>query len=126
MTPLNPIMLIGFAALAVPIIIHLLNRSRYRVLKFGAMMFLRQAQHERAQTIKLQQILLLLLRCLLLALLVWAMCRPFTPGEKAPETTSRQPTPSCSTVRFRCSKARTKTVRLTAPKNTPCALSMSR
>ena len=37
---LNPWMLIGLAALAVPVIIHLLNRRRYDVVDWGAMQFL--------------------------------------------------------------------------------------
>jgi hypothetical protein len=71
---LNPWMLL--ALIAVPIIIHLLNRSRFKIERWGAMMFLRKAVQVRAQRIRLEQILLMALRCLFLAALALALARP--------------------------------------------------
>ena len=61
---LNPWMLLGTLLVGIPIVIHILNRSRYRVEPWGAMMFLQKAMQIRSQRIKVEQILLLVLRCL--------------------------------------------------------------
>jgi hypothetical protein len=76
MSLLSPIMLLGVLFGVIPLIIHLLNRSRYRVEPFGAMMFLEAATQDRAQTIKLQQVLLLSLRLLFFVLIAAALSRP--------------------------------------------------
>jgi len=76
MTLLKPILLLGAALAVVPLIIHFLNKTRYRVEPFGGMMFLRSAMRVRAQTLKLRQLLLLLLRCALFALLALSLARP--------------------------------------------------
>jgi len=72
-------MLAGLAAVAVPIIIHLLNRSRARILDWGAMRFLLASLAAQNRRILLEEIILLALRCLLVALVVLAMARPFLP-----------------------------------------------
>ena len=73
---LNPLLLIAISAIAIPVIIHLLNNNRYKVEPFGAMMFLRKAVKQRAQTIKIQQLILLCLRCLFFIFLAIAFSRP--------------------------------------------------
>ena len=47
MTFLNSILLFGAAAAAIPIIIHILNRRRARVVDWGAMMFLAESVASR-------------------------------------------------------------------------------
>jgi hypothetical protein len=69
---LNPWMLLGLAALAIPIIVHLLNRRRYDVVDWGAMQFLQVSKVTRRRLF-LEEILLMLLRMGLLALLVFAL-----------------------------------------------------
>ena len=54
-------MLLGLAALAIPIIIHLLNRRRYEVIDWGAMRFLQMSKVTRRRLF-LEEILLMLLR----------------------------------------------------------------
>ncbi|MCX7823992.1 MAG: BatA domain-containing protein [Verrucomicrobiae bacterium] len=79
MTPLsflNPLMLWGLAAIAAPIIIHLLNRQRFRVVRWGAMMFLRESLKKARRKLRIQHWLLLLVRVLILALLALALARP--------------------------------------------------
>jgi hypothetical protein len=83
MTFLKLSMLIGLAALAVPIIIHLLNRSRPRPIEWGAMQFLRSSMTARHRRVKVEDAILLCLRCLSLALLALAMARPFLPSMSA-------------------------------------------
>lgn len=73
-------MLIGLVTIAIPIIIHLLNRRKAEVIEWGAMQFLLDSVVSRKRRILIEEILLLLLRCLLLALLVLAMARPLIPA----------------------------------------------
>jgi len=76
MTFLNGIMLAGAAAVAIPIIIHILNRRRAQVVDWGAMQFLEASLAARNRRILIEEYLLMALRCLLLGLLVLALARP--------------------------------------------------
>jgi hypothetical protein len=61
------------AAVSIPIVIHLLSRKRFRIVPWAAMRFLLAAQKQSVRRMRLEQILLLAVRCLLLLLLVLAM-----------------------------------------------------
>ncbi len=76
---LNLGMLAGLLGIAVPVLIHLLNRRRYDVVEWGAMQFLKLGERTR-QRIKLSDLLLLLLRMGLIVLLAFAFSRPFVKG----------------------------------------------
>ncbi|MGE3316921.1 MAG: BatA domain-containing protein, partial [Planctomycetaceae bacterium] len=52
----------GAALLAAPVIIHLINRMRYRRVRFAAMEFLLKSQQRNRRRLLLEQLLLLLLR----------------------------------------------------------------
>ncbi len=80
MTFLNLAMLTGLAAVAIPIIIHLLNRQRATIVDWGAMRFLLESLTHRSRRILIEEIILMALRCLVVALLVLAMARPFMPS----------------------------------------------
>jgi len=73
---LNGGLLGALSLIAIPIIIHLLQRKRFRVVRWGAMEFLRLSQRNRSRRLMIEQLLLLLIRCLLIALVVLAVCRP--------------------------------------------------
>jgi hypothetical protein len=73
---LNPAMLAGLAAIAAPIILHLLNRQRFRIVHWGAMMFLRQSLAKARRRLRFQHLLLMLVRILILAFLALALARP--------------------------------------------------
>lgn len=73
---LNPLLLAGLGALAVPILIHLLNRRRGRRVVWAAMRFLQASLARHQRRLNLEDWLLLTLRCLLLALLALALARP--------------------------------------------------
>lgn len=60
-------------AASIPVIIHLLNRKRYRVVPWAAMQFLLNAQRRTVRKLRIEQWLLLVLRVLLIVLLVLAM-----------------------------------------------------
>jgi hypothetical protein len=77
MTFLNAIMLLGLAAIAIPIIIHILNRRKARVVEWGAMQFLQESLASRKSRILIEEIILMCMRCLLLGLLALALARPF-------------------------------------------------
>ena len=68
----------GLAAVgvAVPIIIHLLHQRHRRRTDWAAMELLRRALVIRSGQIRLEDLLLLLLRCLVLALVAFALVRP--------------------------------------------------
>src|SRR5258706_11519662 len=76
---LNLAMLIGLAGVAIPIIIHLLNRRRYDVVDWGAMQFLQISETTRRRLL-IEEILLMALRMLLIAIMVLAMAAPFIPS----------------------------------------------
>jgi hypothetical protein len=73
---LNPLLLFGTLGVAVPIIVHLINRFRPRPIEWGAMTLLRKAMVSRSRQVKLEDLLLLLLRCMAILLLALAMARP--------------------------------------------------
>lgn len=67
----------GLGLIALPVIIHLINRMRYRRVRFAAMEFLLQSQQKSRRRLLLEQLLLLLLRISAVALLVALIARPF-------------------------------------------------
>ena len=74
---LNPLWLLLGASVAVPLILHLLQRHQGPRVIFPAVRYLRRAEREHARRIKLRQLLLLLLRVAALLLLAFAAARPF-------------------------------------------------
>lgn len=73
---LNPFY-IGFLALgAVPIIIHLLNKRRYRPVTWAAMEFLMQAIQKNARRLQLRDIILMLIRTAAVCFMALLICRP--------------------------------------------------
>lgn len=77
MSFLTPLFFAGLAALAVPLIIHLINRERRELVEFPSLMFLQRIPYRSVRRQKLRHIFLLVMRCLALALLVAAFARPF-------------------------------------------------
>ena len=73
---LHPLMLAGLAAVASPVLIHLLSRSRYVDVTWAAMRFLRLAEDRNRRRLRMADLLLLALRCGLLALLALAAAGP--------------------------------------------------
>ncbi len=72
----NPTFVAGGAALlAAPIIIHLINRMRFRRVRFAAMEFLLQSEQKNRRRLLLEQLLLLLLRMLIVAAFVLLISR---------------------------------------------------
>ena len=69
--------LAGLAAAAGPILVHLMNRRRFRTVDWAAMQFLREAVRQSRRVLHLRDLLLLLLRTAVVLLFGLAMARPF-------------------------------------------------
>lgn len=76
---LNPWLLAGLAGISLPIIAHLLSRRRFDVVDWAAMQFLNPARRTRRR-LRLEELLLLMLRIGMIALLAFAAARPWIAG----------------------------------------------
>jgi hypothetical protein len=83
MTFLNPFVLFGLIAAAIPIIIHLLNLRKLRTVEFSSLKFLKELQKTKMRRVRIRQWLLLLLRTLLVIAMVFAFSRPALRGSLA-------------------------------------------
>src|SRR4051812_47251075 len=80
---LAPFMLLGLAAIAVPIVIHLLNNRRVQRMRWAAMRFLRASVERNKRRLRIEDILLLVVRCAIVALLALALARPVLKSARA-------------------------------------------
>ena len=81
---LNPLMLgLGTLAIASPIIIHLLNKRRFKIVEWAAMDFLFEADKKNRRRVQVENFILLFLRCLAMLLIGLLLARPFLPNEVA-------------------------------------------
>lgn len=72
-----PFILVGLAALAIPVLIHLIQREKKRVVEFPSLMFLRRIPYQSVRRRRIRNWMLLLMRLAALALIVAAFARPF-------------------------------------------------
>jgi hypothetical protein len=77
----NPAMLLGAFAITAPIALFLLNRFRFRTVEWAALIFLERAFRRQKRRLQLENLILLLIRCLILILLALAMARPTIRGD---------------------------------------------
>lgn len=80
MSFLAPLFLIGLAGLAIPVVLHLIQRERKQVVQFPSLMFLRRIPYQSVQRRRIRHWLLLMMRLAALALIVLAFGRPFFRG----------------------------------------------
>ena len=93
----------GLAAVSLPILIHLLNRRRFRMRDWAAMQFLLDSLRRNRRRLRIEELILLALRCLVILLLAAGIAR-FTgcgpmhllPGGPGPQTTVFVLDDSCS------------------------------
>jgi hypothetical protein len=78
MSFLAPYMLGGLFACGIPIALHFFYRSRYRTVPWAAMKFLLASIEQTSRRLRFQELLLLILRVTVLALLALALARPST------------------------------------------------
>jgi hypothetical protein len=74
----NPIWLWALGGLLIPIGIHLFSRREGKVIPMGSLRYLRETPAARYKNIRLNEIILLLLRCFLVTLLVLLLAGPET------------------------------------------------
>lgn len=77
----NPALVGGVLLAAVPLIIHLLNRQRHKPMPWAAMRFVLAAYRQTRRRVRLEHLLLLLLRMAAVCALALAVARPFTGSE---------------------------------------------
>jgi hypothetical protein len=77
MTFLTPLFLVGLGALAIPVLIHLIQREKKRVVEFPSLMFVRRIPYQSVRRRRIRHWALLLLRAAAIALIVAAFARPF-------------------------------------------------
>jgi hypothetical protein len=74
----NAVLLGGLGAAALPVLVHLAHRRKYKRQTWGAMRWLQQTIVQRKRRLALDHLLLLAVRTLALACLALALCRPQT------------------------------------------------
>ena len=76
MTFLNPAVLFGLLAISLPVAIHLLSKPRLKTVRWAANRLLLRSVQKNRRRVQAEDIILLILRCLLVALLVLLFARP--------------------------------------------------
>ncbi len=77
MSFLTPLFLLGLAGLAIPVILHLIQKERKNVVQFPSLMFLRRVPYQSVRRRRIRHWMLLFMRLAALALIVLAFSRPF-------------------------------------------------
>ena len=77
---LQPLTLIALPLALLPVIIHLINQQRHRTVPWAAMMFLMTAKRMSKGMARIRHILILLMRVLAIAALIFAISRPLSGG----------------------------------------------
>src|SRR5947209_7242005 len=77
MSFLAPLFLLGALAVALPVVFHLIRRTSREKTPFSSLMFLLPTPPRVTRRSRLENIWLLLLRCLVLCLLAFGFARPF-------------------------------------------------
>lgn len=81
MSFLNPFLLLALAAVAVPLLIHLINFRKPKKVRFSTLAFFQSLKTSALRRIRIKQWLLLALRALAILMLALALARPFLPSE---------------------------------------------
>src|SRR3954452_18064433 len=75
---LTPFFFVGLAAIAIPVLVHLIQREKKQVVEFPSLMFVRRIPYQSVRRRRIRHWALLLLRAAAIALIVAAFARPFT------------------------------------------------
>ena len=73
MSFLTPLFLVGLAGLAIPVILHLIQKERKNVVQFPSLMFLRRIPYQSVRRRRIRHWFLLVMRLAALALIVLAV-----------------------------------------------------
>src|SRR5689334_21666159 len=74
---LTPAFFLGLGAIAIPILVHLIQREKKRVIEFPSLMFVRRIPYQSVRRRRIRHWALLLLRAAAITLIVIAFARPF-------------------------------------------------
>ena len=77
MSFLTPLFLVALAGLAIPVLLHLIQREKKHIVQFPSLMFLRRIPYQSVKRRRIRHWLLLAMRLAALALIVMAFARPF-------------------------------------------------
>src|SRR5215472_970511 len=77
MSFLTPAFFLGLAAIAIPVLVHLIQREKKRVVEFPSLMFVRRIPYQSVRRRRIRHWLLLCLRAAAILLMVAAFSRPF-------------------------------------------------
>src|ERR671925_1301904 len=77
MSFLTPLFLVGLGAIAIPVLLHLIQRERRNVVQFPSLMFLRRIPYQSVRRRRIRHWLLLAMRLAAMLLVVLAFARPF-------------------------------------------------
>jgi hypothetical protein len=77
MSFLTPFFLAGLGAIAIPVLIHLIQREKKRVIEFPSLMFVRRIPYQSVRRRRIRHWALLLMRAAAIALIAAAFARPF-------------------------------------------------
>jgi hypothetical protein len=86
---LAPLFLLGATAIALPVILHLIRRSSRERIPFSSLMFLLPTPPRVTRRSKLENVLLLIFRCIVISLLAFAFARPFFSKPMSPDPGAR-------------------------------------
>ena len=132
MSFLAPLLAAFTALCALPILIHLLNRSRYRTIAWGAMDFLLKTLQQNKKRLQLRDLLLMILRTAAILLAALALARPTISGGLGLggssatvivlDTSLSMDAHDGSTSRLEAAKERAKAAATESSKGSACAL----
>src|SRR3954468_8931645 len=99
---LAPLMMIGAAAVSIPIPLHFFYRARYKPLPWAPMKFLKEAIEQTSRRLKFQEWILLALRCLAIILEALPLARR---GPESPAPGGTRPSNAVFVFDTSCSMA---------------------
>src|ERR1044071_1650803 len=77
MSFIAPLFFVALAGLAIPILIHLIQREKKQIMRFPSLMFVQRVPYKSVQRRQIHNWLLLIVRMAALALIIFAFARPF-------------------------------------------------
>jgi len=88
---LNPFFLFGLFAVAIPVVIHLINLRRPQKISFSTLTFFNELRKSTIRRIRIKQYVLMALRALAVLFLALALARPFLPPTLTGSVSSSEP-----------------------------------
>ena len=84
MSFIAPLFFVALAGLAIPVLIHLIQREKKQIMRFPSLMFVQRVPYKSIQRRRIHNWLLLMVRLTALALIILAFARPFFERQDLP------------------------------------------